>query len=131
MSYGILINTADNKVQVIELPTEGDLGWEDIASLIDADYIELAHPTQGVDLWVDEEGLINGSVDEIGVFRIEDADGEILGQSMYAGNGLMLRPKWGEDGLESVGFDKETADKIVDSLTIRMGSPYEIAITKF
>lgn len=124
--YGILINTLDSKYEVFEIPEGFD--FRDIYTLLDVQYLEIAHPIQGTDLYVDEEGLINGSVDEVGVFQMQDADGEILGQTMYAGNGLLLKSVWGDEGAESDGFTKEEANRIYQSLIVRMGSPYEIAI---
>ncbi len=124
--YGILINTKDSKFGLYEIPEGFD--FRDIYDLIGVHYFEIAHPIQGTDLYIDEEGLINGSVDEIGVFQLKDADGEILGQTMYAGNGLLLKSVWGDEGAESNGFTKEEAMRIYNSLIVRMGSPYEIAI---
>ena len=124
--YGILINTLDSKCDVFEIPEGFD--FRDIYTLLDVQYFEIAHPLKGTDLYVDEEGLINGSVDDIGVFQMQDADGAILGQTMYAGNGLLLKSVWGDEGADSDGFTKEEAERIHKSLIVRMGSPYEIAI---
>lgn len=124
-NYGVFINTTESKVELIEF--DGKIGWQHIASTISSELIELARITSGVDLFVDEEGLINGGIERIGLFRIQDADGVNLGQGLYVGNGLILKnskTRWGEN---SVGFSKGEATRLLDSLIVSMWTPEEIA----
>lgn len=108
--YGVLIDPI-NGVTIKEFK-DSELG-EDMYSVIECDYVELSKLTDELDLWVDEEGFINGATQRVGVFQVQDADGERLGQPMYAGKGLILTTD--NEGC-IIGLTKERAEAIVSSL---------------
>lgn len=108
--YGIVCDP-DKGVSIKHFPN-GRASLNELYSIIECDLVELAVLTDELDLFVDEEGLVNGSAQRIGCFQIQDADGERLGQVMYAGRGVILQ----NDGDDSIGFTKERATAIVESL---------------
>lgn len=109
--YGVLIDPIkgvtiqDFNIEVISL--------DDMYSAIGCDYVELSKLTDELDLWVDEEGFVNGASSRIGVFQVQDADGERIGQPMYAGRGLILTS---DNEGSIIGLTKKRAEAIVDSL---------------
>lgn len=108
--YGIVVDPNEG-VEIKHFPN-GRASLNELYSTIGCDLVELSVLTDELDLFVDEEGLVNGSAQRIGCFQIQDADGERLGQLMYAGRGVILK----NDGDDSVGFTKERATAIVESL---------------
>ena len=111
--YGIVVDPIEG-VSIRHLPN-GRASLNELYSIIDCDYVELSVLTDELDLFVDEEGLVNGSAQRVGCFQVQDADGERLGQVMYAGRGVILQNA--ED--DSVGFSRERATAIVESLTFQ------------
>ena len=111
--YGIVVDPAKG-VTMQHFPNER-VNLTELYSTIGCDYVELSVLTDELDLFVDEEGLVNGSAQRVGCFQVQDADGERLGQVMYAGRGIILQ----NDGDYSLGFTKERATAIVESLTFQ------------
>ena len=111
--YGIVVDPIEG-VSIRHLPN-GRASLNELYSIIDCDYVELSVLTDELDLFVDEEGLVNGSAERVGCFQVLDADGERLGQLMYAGRGVILQNA--ED--DSVGFSRQRATAIVESLTFQ------------
>jgi len=111
--YGIVVDPIEG-VSIRHLPN-GRASLNELYSIIDCDYVELSVLTDELDLFVDEEGLVNGSAQRVGCFQVQDADGERLGQLMYAGRGVILQNA--ED--DSVGFTRQRATAIVESLTFQ------------
>lgn len=111
--YGIVVDPIEG-VSIKHLPN-GRASLNELYSIIDCDYVELSVLTDELDLFVDEEGLVNGSAQRVGCFQVQDADGERLGQVMYAGRGVILQNA--ED--DSVGFTRQRATAIVESLTFQ------------
>ena len=111
--YGIVVDPIEG-VSIRHLPN-GRASLNELYSIIDCDYVELSVLTDELDLFVDEEGLVNGSAQRVGCFQVQDADGERLGQLMYAGRGVILQNA--ED--DSVGFTRQRATAIVKSLTFQ------------
>ena len=111
--YGIVVDPIEG-VSIRHLPN-GRASLNELYSIIDCDYVELSVLTDELDLFVDEEGLVNGAAQRVGCFQVQDADGERLGQVMYAGRGVILQNA--ED--DSVGFSRERATAIVESLTFQ------------
>jgi len=111
--YGIVVDPIEG-VSIRHLPN-GRASLNELYSIIDCDYVELSVLTDELDLFVDEEGLVNGSAQRVGCFQVQDADGERLGQVMYAGRGVILQNA--ED--DSVGFTRQRATAIVESLTFQ------------
>ena len=111
--YGIVVDPIEG-VSIRHLPN-GRASLNELYSIIDCDYVELSILTDELDLYIDEEGLVNGSAERVGCFQVQDADGERLGQLMYAGRGVILQNA--ED--DSVGFTRQRAMAIVESLTFQ------------
>lgn len=111
--YGIVVDPIEG-VSIKHLPN-GRASLNELYSIIDCDYVELSVLTDELDLFVDEEGLVNGAAQRVGCFQVQDADGERLGQVMYAGRGVILQNA--ED--DSVGFTRQRATAIVESLTFQ------------
>jgi len=111
--YGIVVDPIEG-VSIRHLPN-GRASLNELYSIIDCDYVELSVLTDELDLFVDEEGLVNGAAQRVGCFQVQDADGERLGQVMYAGRGVILQNA--ED--DSVGFTRQRATAIVESLTFQ------------
>ncbi len=111
--YGIVVDPIEG-VSIRHLPN-GRASLNELYSIIDCDYVELSVLTDELDLFVDEEGLVNGAAQRVGCFQVQDADGERLGQVMYAGRGVILQNA--ED--DSVRFTRQRATAIVESLTFQ------------
>lgn len=115
--YAIVVDPSEG-VSIKHLPN-GRASLNELYSIIDCDYVELSVLTDTLDLFVDEEGFVNGASNRIGVFQIQDADGERLGQVMYAGRGVILQHD--EEFNDSIGFSEERARQIADSLIFQSG----------
>ena len=111
--YGIVVDPIEG-ISIRHLPN-GRASLNELYSIIDCEYVELSVLTDELDLFVDEEGLVNGAAQRVGCFQVQDADGERLGQVMYAGRGVILQNA--ED--DSVGFTRQRATAIVESLTFQ------------
>lgn len=109
--YGVLVDPS--KGVTLQEFSKKDVGLDDMYSAIDCDYVELSSLTDELDLWVDEEGFINGASQRIGVFQVQDSDGEKLGQNFYAGKGLILTS---DNEGNTMGLTKERAEKVAKSL---------------
>lgn len=118
--YAIVVDP--NKGLSIKHLPNGRASLNELYSIIDCDYVELSVLTDNLDLFVDEEGFVNGSTNRVGVFQIQDADGERLGQVMYAGRGVILQHDAEFD--DSIGFSKEKAENILKSLIIKTNIVY-------
>lgn len=120
-TYGILIDPADGSKTIYHIDN-GVARYNDIRAAIDCQWVEEHEIAPNISVWVDEEGLVNGRAERQGVFQIRDADGERLGQFIYAGKGLLLTEIDFEDGgetyYEPCGWTKERAQEIASSLTI-------------
>ena len=110
--YAIVVDPSAG-VSIEHLPN-GRASLNELYSIIDCDYVELSVLTDTLDLFVDEEGFVNGASNRIGVFQIQDADGERLGQVMYAGRGVILQHD--AEFNDSIGFSEERARQITESL---------------
>ena len=108
--YGIVVDPNEG-VSIKHFPN-GRASLNELYSIIDCDLVELSILTDELDLFIDEEGLVNGSAERVGCFQVQDADGERLGQLMYAGRGVILQ----NDGDDSIGFTRQRATAIVESL---------------
>jgi hypothetical protein len=111
--YGIVVDPIEG-ISMRHLPN-GRASLNELYSIIDCDYVDLSVLTDELDLFVDEEGLVNGAAQRVGCFQVQDADGERLGQVMYAGRGVILQNA--ED--DSVGFTRQRATAIMESLTFQ------------
>ncbi len=110
--YGIVVDPNEG-VSIKHFPN-GRASLNELYATIDCDLVELSVLTDELDLFVDEEGLVNGSAERVGCFQVLDADGERLGQLMYAGRGVILQHD--AETNDSIGFTRERATAIVESL---------------
>ena len=115
--YAIVVDPSAG-VSIKHLPN-GRASLNELYSIIDCDYVELSVLTDTLDLFVDEEGFVNGASNRVGVFQVQDADGERLGQVMYAGRGVILQHD--AENCDSIGFTEERARQIADSLIFQSG----------
>jgi hypothetical protein len=115
--YAIVVDPSAG-VSIKHLPN-GRASLNELYSIIDCDYVELSVLTDTLDLFVDEEGFVNGASNRVGVFQVQDADGERLGQVMYAGRGVILQHD--AENSDSIGFTEERARQIADSLIFQSG----------
>ena len=114
--YAIVVDPRKG-LRLEHLPN-GKASLKELYSIIGCDIVELSVLTKnGLELYVDEEGFVNGSANNIGVFQLQDADGERLGQVMYAGIGVILEVD--HEFEESDGFEKERAEQIMESLIVQ------------
>ena len=104
-------------VELFEMTSE-EVQLEDMHSTIDADYIARDLITDEIELWVDDEGMVNGAANRLGAFSIFDADVERLGQVMYAGTAVLVRASQDDSG-DSLGFSLERAKQIITSLSFQ------------
>ncbi len=112
--YAVVV---DPSVGVSVQPLQGgSVGIQELYSIIDCDCVELSVLTDSLELYVDEEGFVNGRADSVGVFQVQDADGERLGQHVYAGRGVILQRDIVDGEIDSVGFTEDRATKIAKSL---------------
>lgn len=99
------IDPREKSIEKVEFNKES-LGLKDMYSSLECDMVERVSLNSEVDLWIDEEGAINGASDRIGFFNI--------GEHQFVGKGLICGIDI-EEG-ESVPLDEDEADFIVDEL---------------
>lgn len=113
--FGILIDPSKNEVTRVEMDNEV-VGLSDLYSNIGCEMVErvsvgsavvsvdddddvVVGKTYSIDLWIDEEGLLNGAGDRIGLFQIH--------QQVYCGRGLIILSDY--EG-EAIAFDSDNYD---------------------
>jgi len=116
-TYGILIDPSTYKAELIEL-NEEEVSLKRMTHILHCDYVEVDQLTNELDIWVDEEGLVNNSTELLGMFSISDSDGERLGQVTYAGRGLILTYGTSPDGRVPKGMEAKRAVQVLSSLNI-------------
>lgn len=114
-TYGVLIDPAVDYIGVIHFPN-GIVRLADLRSIVVCDYVEMLRLTESVDLWVNEEGFVDGTARRVGTFRLLDADGEPFNksQSIFSGRGVLLTSA--ED--ETCGWDEASAKAIAKSIKV-------------
>ena len=113
--FVVEIEPREKSIKKVEFNKES-LGLKDMYSSLECDMVERVplkisyndslYVYSEVDLWVDEEGGINGASDKIGFFNI--------GEYQFVGKGLICGIDV-EEG-ESVPFIEDEADFIVNEL---------------
>jgi len=100
--YGILINPVESKVERVEFDNR-IVGLKELYDRLQCEVVERVPIASGedfsVDLWLDEEGMLNGASERIGQFQINDY--------MFAGYGLIILSDL--EG-ESIGFPESMED---------------------
>jgi hypothetical protein len=103
--FVVEIEPREKSIKKVEFNKES-LGLKDMYSSLECDMVERVSLNSEVDLWIDEEGGINGASDKIGFFNI--------GEYQFVGKGLICGIDV-EEG-ESVPFIEDEADFIVNEL---------------
>jgi len=100
--YGILIDPSKDAVTKVEIDNSV-VGLSDLYSNIGCEMVERMvlgfMEDYSIDLWIDEEGMLNGASERIGCFSI--------GDNILYGRGLIVLCDM--DG-ESIAFDSEDKD---------------------
>ena len=114
-TYGVLIDPAVDYVDVVHFPN-GIVRLRDLRSTLVCDWVEGLELSNGVDLWINEEGFIDGTAERVGTFRLLDADHEPFDgrASFFSGRGLLLTSFEGE----TCGWNEEDATKIKESIKV-------------
>lgn len=103
--FVVEIEPREKSIKKVEFNKES-LGLKDMYSSLECEMVERVSLNSEVDLWIDEEGGINGASDKIGFFNI--------GEYQFVGKGLICGIDV-EEG-ESVPFIEDEADFIVNEL---------------
>lgn len=103
------IDPREKSIKKVEF-TKESVGLKDMYSSLECDMVERVALNNTTDLWIDEEGAINGASDRIGFFDI--------GEHQFVGKGLICGLDY-EEG-ESVPLDEDEADFIVNQLTTKL-----------
>ena len=114
MDKAIVIKT-DGSINIVDVPE--DAGWEWMRSQINCEWIEFTHPrrlAEGYTMIVDEEGLLKDW--ELNVHGSWLYQTDIHGQPI-AGDVLIMKEEYGDDGLECRGMTQDEADALVAILT--------------
>jgi len=99
------IDPREKSIKKVKFNKES-VGLKDMYSSLECDMVERVALNPHVDLWVDEEGTINGASDRIGFFNI--------GEYQFVGKGLICGLNT-EDG-DSISIVEDEADFIIDEL---------------
>lgn len=77
----ILIKTDERKIEEVDF--DGSL--DHLYKLLNIEITERVTIGDGIDLWVDEEGLINGRGEKFGFFRVRQYDQILAGRGLVTG----------------------------------------------
>lgn len=105
----ILIKTDEHKIEEVEFA--GTL--EDAYRLLGVTIIERVELGGNLDLWVDEEGLINGRGDQLGWFRYHPYQQALAGRGLITGVAQSEDPEEGETWGEVEISVEDVAEKVV------------------
>lgn len=89
---------ADNVVQL-----------DDMYSSLECDMVERIRLNSFIDLWIDEEGMINGAADRVGFFNL--SENQFVGKGMICGFSF-------EEG-DSVPMSEEVADFVIENIELQ------------
>jgi hypothetical protein len=89
------------------LYNDESVSLNDMYASLECDMVERVTLGGDLDLWIDEEGQLNGASDRIGIFNV--------GEWQFAGKGLICAFT---DVGDTIPFSEETADFIIDNLII-------------
>ena len=108
--FVVEIDPREKSINMVEFNDES-VGLSDMYGSLECDMVERLALSGDFDLWIDEEGQLNGASDRIGEFVIGDDEGY-----QFVGKGLICSST--DDG-DSIPFPKEIAQYILDNLTIK------------
>lgn len=105
--FVVEIDPREKSIKKVEFAGESvELG--DMYSSLECEMVERLSLNGELDLWIDEEGMLNGAGDRIGAFT--------LGSSQFVGKGLICGVTIEGD---STPIDDETAEFVLDNLKIQ------------
>lgn len=104
--FVVEIDPREKSIKKVEFNSDV-VGLNNLYDSLECDMVERVSLHKGIDLWIDEEGRLNGSDDRIGVFNI--------GEWQFVGKGLICG--YDMEG-ESLPFNEVTADFLVENLNI-------------
>lgn len=110
--FVVEIDPREKSINMVEFKGES-VGLSDMYGSLECDIVERLALSGDFDLWIDEEGQLNGASDRIGEFVIGDERSESY---QFVGKGLICSSN--DDG-DSIPFPKEIAQYILDNLTIK------------
>jgi hypothetical protein len=105
-NFVVEIDPREKSISKVLYNTES-VSLSDMYSSLECDMVERVSIGADLDLWIDEEGQLNGAADRIGIFNI--------GEWQFVGKGLICAFT---DVGDTIPFSEETADFIVDNLII-------------
>lgn len=107
-SFLVEIDPREKTIKKIEF-NEETIGLEDLYAHLDCTMVERVSLYGEIDLWIDEEGMLNNSADRIGYFNI--------GEYQFVGKGLICMSD--EEG-DSVPLREDIADYVLDNFNIEL-----------
>ena len=105
--FVVEIDPRKKSINKVEFAGES-VGLGDMYSSLECEMVERLSLNGELDLWIDEEGMLNGAGDRIGSFT--------LGSIKLLGKGLICGVTTQGD---SVPMDDETAEFVLDNLKIQ------------
>jgi len=106
-NYVVEIDPREKSIKKVLYNTES-VELNDMYASLECDMIERVALNSDLDLWIDEEGQLNNASERIGLFNI--------GEWQFIGKGLICA--FTDEG-DTIPFDKETADYVIDNLMIK------------
>lgn len=113
--FVVEIDPREKSINMVEFKGES-VGLSDMYGSLECDIVERLALSGDFDLWIDEEGQLNGASDRIGEFVIGDVGDERSESYQFVGKGLICSSN--DDG-DSIPFPKEIAQYILDNLIIK------------
>lgn len=111
-TYGVLIDPSADFIDVVHFPN-GIVGLSELRSTIGCEWVECLSMTDEIDVWLNEEGFIDGTAERVGTFRI--VNGADSRQTIFSGRALLLT----SSDEDCCGWDEETAEDIKNSLEVK------------
>lgn len=102
------IDPREKSVKKVEFSNEV-VGLEDLYASLECDMVERISINEELDLWIDEEGRLNGADDRIGMFNI--------GEYQFVGKGLICMFDF-EEG-ESLPMSEELSNFLLENLNVQ------------
>jgi hypothetical protein len=105
--FVVEIDPRKKSIERVEF-NEESIRLKDMYSSLECDMVERVALNENIDLWIDEEGVLNNASERIGYFN--------LGEYQFVGKGLICGLD--EEG-ESVPLSSEDAEFILDNLIVQ------------
>ena len=106
--FVVEIDPREKSIKKVEF-NEDTLGLEDLYASLDCTMVERVGLYGDIDLWIDEEGMLNDASERIGYFNI--------GEYQFVGKGLICLS---DDVGETIPMTEELADYVLDNFNIQV-----------